>query len=191
MTTNKAIFGFLALLAACSQEGLAPAREASPISLRVAADYDAARLGRRIRVTIRNEGTAPVCFQESDVEPGYGSTALRDDHGAILNGSINPALQEWRGVNFAGPLVAIAPGKTNERFIELTEIGPQPDPLLLQLRVGAFRCGDLFGDGDGQVPRTQIDRVFRIANGRISEDSRRFSDNEPPPSPTGNEANSH
>jgi hypothetical protein len=173
------------LLAACAPDNRndVDAAQPDPLQLRISITATYTRtLGENVGLAFLNREPFPVCFSSSDLLPGFGTTFIRNSAGQILNGSANTALEEFRGVNLAGPLVVLRPGKAHEELMDLAEYHPNRTPLVLQVGLQAFRCSDLVDGSDTQVRRLPIQKVFMFAQGRIAErPALRFEMGEEPP----------
>lgn len=135
---------------------------------------------------MRNREAFPVCFSKSELIPGYEVTSVRDDSGRILNGSLDTALELFRGVNLADSLVGLRPGRVHEELMDLAEYNPDQRPLLIQIAFKAFRCSALFDGGQADIPTQRMQGVFRLAEGQIAEDStHHLGTGEEPPLPSG------
>ena len=161
----------------------ADARQPDPPQLRIAIGATHTdTLGEYVGLTVVNREAFPVCFSSSDLLPGFGTTFVRDSAGQILNDEVNPALEEFRGVNFAGPLVVLRPGEVHDELMDLTEYRPDRTPMLLQIGLQAFRCSDLFEASEANVRRVPMQKLFRFAQGQITEQpGLRFDMGEEPP----------
>jgi hypothetical protein len=188
MTRLLASFALLLLVLGCapaSGNNIAVWQPADA-QLRITIDARNNRLlGEYVELTFFNRESFPVCFSSADLLPGLGMTFVRDPSGQILNGSVNTALEEYRGINLASPLVVLRPGRAHPELMNLAEYRPGSTPLLLQIGIQAFRCSDLFDGAEAAIHSTVIQKVVRFAGGRITnEPDMRFEiGEEPPPAP--------
>lgn len=188
MTKLLASLALTMLLLACAPAGgnNIAASQPAQTALRITIDARHDRLmGEYVSLAIFNREPFPVCFSSADLLPGLGMTFVRDLSGQILNGSVNTALEEYRGINLASPLVVLRPGRSHPELMNLAEYRPASTPLLLQIGIQAFRCSDLFDGGEAGIHSTVIQKVVRFAGGRITDepDMRFEIGEEPPPAP--------
>jgi hypothetical protein len=174
MIDSRFMLGLLLLLAGCGQrednEVRSKGRNSPPgLRVQIGAAYDAT-LSNNVRLTFRNEESFPVCFSSHDLLPGYGTTFVRDSGGGLLNGQVNPALEDFRGINVAGPVSVLRPGQIHSEFLNLEDYRPGGmSPVIVQIGISAFRCSQLFNDNNEDVPTILIERAFNIHGNSITE----------------------
>ena len=152
------------------------------LRIRVNATYDAALLPEYLNVTIRNEETYPICFPRNDILPGSETTNVRDADGHPLSGSSDEALEEFHGVNVAGPIVVLRPGGNHSELIAIEQGYLNRPAIIFQIGFGAFPCRELFDGRSTDVRPVFFQNVFRMENGRIYEQPElRFEVGEEPP----------
>jgi hypothetical protein len=173
MTRGRIMFALL-LLAACNRNASPEADPAHPIAasppnVRIAARRSAV-LGEYVSLTFHNSERFAVCFSSSNLLPGRGTTFVRDSERRILNDESNPALEEFRGVNLAGPVTVLRPGGDHRELLNLEPEGfDWSGAAILQVGISVFRCADLFDNGSGDVPQTLIEKAFSIQPHSIAE----------------------
>jgi hypothetical protein len=148
----------------------------------ITATYNAAVLPNHVTINIQNDETFPVCFSSNDILPGSETTVIRDSRGQILSGSRNEALEEFRGINLASPVVVLRPGRSHSELLDLEEYNISLNSIVLQIGFAGYRCSNLFNDTTSAVQQTYYQKVFRVAGNRISDEPRlRFEMGEEPP----------
>jgi hypothetical protein len=177
MTRKFKLFAIAILLLSSCGSASAPVvngdqSNSAQLRISIAADYRST-MGGSVSLRFVNQEPFPICFSSNDLQPGYGVTSIRDIAGQILNGTFDTALEEFRGVNLADPLVVLRPGKNHTQLMNLTEYRPSERPLLIQIELHPFRCSQLFDGGSADIDTTSVQKVFRFAEGRIVEEAGR------------------